>query len=68
MSDSDERPVTLVGCTFNYKALRDETRRMKCCMHGADSPDITASQEPNFIKFESEPLLDADPGSRSNAD
>jgi hypothetical protein len=30
-------------------------------MHGADSPDITASQEPNFIKYESEPILDADP-------
>jgi hypothetical protein len=39
------RPVALIGRTLYYKAWWDETRRMKCFIHGADSPDITASQE-----------------------
>jgi hypothetical protein len=59
MPDRDDSSNALVGA-LNYKACRDESRRVECLMHCVDSLEITASEHSNCIKSESEPTLQAE--------
>jgi hypothetical protein len=66
---SDDSSICLVDRALSGQARRHEAGAAKCLLHGADSlPQRSATHSSNCIKSESEPLLDADRGSRSDAD
>jgi hypothetical protein len=47
MPDRDDSSNAFVGRALNYKACRDESRRVECLMHCVDSLEITASEHSN---------------------
>lgn len=64
----DEQRLAVLTDAVYDEALRHERRRPERLSHGVDSfCETNASRRPDFIKSESEPTLDADPGSNLGA-
>jgi len=59
-ADRDNGPITIMVSTFDNKPTRHQTGAAKRLLHGADSLGKSTTRILNFIKFESEPILQAD--------
>ncbi|WP_166145230.1 hypothetical protein [Methylosinus sp. RM1] len=67
--EADHGTAEIVAHAFNDKAARDQARGSEGMAHDINSRrEYNASSRRDFIKIESGPFLNADPGSRFNAD
>lgn len=55
--DSDHRDSAIVRGALHHKSYWHQGGRSESLLHGVDSLGNNASQNPNFIKIESEPNL-----------